>query len=262
MSSNFPLPTIQGTRAGYFAEITLALIDIRDRRASGRLSMRNSEKFGLAHLYFREARLVHVAGDKHGGEAVLQDLLTWSKGSSRFDATALVEYDDVTWQQAQQFERWVAFLEMRGRLQGIPQQRLRGLTHSLTIVLPGKPVALPRQVGYYEKYGQPVESTKFMPDNQVQLDGSSTQQLFEQEPQQEQGTQVLNLSRTALRQVDALVQQTRHVTQELAQRVVKVTQGKVQQATDIAGRTVKHVAIRADEVVQTRKKHENSGDGF
>lgn len=257
MSSNFPLTSTQGTRPGYFAEITLVLLDIRDRIASGRLSIRNSEKFGLAHLYFREARLVHVAGDKRGGEAVLQDLLTWSKGNFRFDATALIEYDDVTWQQAQQFERWVAFLEMRGLLQGIPQRQLQGLTHSLTIVLPGKPVALPQQVEYYEKYGQPVESTKFMPDNQMQLDGSRTQQLLEQEAQQEQRTQVLNLSRTALRQVDALVQQTRHVTRELAQRVVKVTRGKVQQATDIAQGTTRRVAIRAKE-----RKHENSGDGF
>src|SRR5579863_929886 len=107
MSSNFPLPSSQGTRPGYFAEVTLVLIDIRDRGTSGRLSIRNSEKFGLAHLYFREARLVHVAGDKHGGEAVLQDLLSWSKGNCRFDGRALIEYDDVTWQQAQLFEKWV-----------------------------------------------------------------------------------------------------------------------------------------------------------
>lgn len=266
MSSNFPLPSIQGTRPGYFAEVTLELIDIRDRRASGRLSIRNSEKFGLAHLYFREARLVHVAGDKHGGEAVLQELLSWSKGSFRFDATALIEYDDVTWQQAQQFERWVAFLEMRGRLQGISQQRLQGLTHSLTIVLPGKPVALPQQVEYFEKYGQPAESakltklTKLTLDDQMLDASSSTQQLIEQTPQQEQRTQVLKISRSALKQVDALVQQTRNVTQGLAQRVVRVTQGKVQQATDIAPSTAMHTVIRADDGVQKKeRKNENSG---
>ena len=213
----------QGARPGYFAEVTLALIDIRDTRASGRLSMRNGEKFGLAHLYFRAARLVHiagVAGDKHGGEAVLQDLLTWSKGSARFDVTALIEYDDITWQQAQVFERWVSFLEMRGRLLGIPEQQLQRLAHSLTIVLPGEPVALPEQIEYHEDYSEAAAA------RQWQRFGSSV----------------------------------RHMTQELAQRVAKTvhdTRDRAQQATDRAQRVVRAEDSKrpANPLVGEREQH-------
>ena len=205
--SPFVPQSSQGARPGYFAEVTLALIDIRDTRASGRLSIRNSEKFGLAHLYFHEARLVHVAGDKHGGEAVLQELLTWSKGSARFDATAFIEYNDMNWQQAQVFERWVSFLEMRGRLLGIPEQQLQRLAHSLTIVLPGEPVALPEQIEYHEDYSEAATA------RQWQRFGSSV----------------------------------RHMTQELAQRVAKTAHDRTQQAVDMAQRAVKQTVVRAED---------------
>lgn len=210
MSPNVPRSS-QGARPGYFAEVTLALIDIRDTWASGRLSMRNGEKFSLAHLYFRAARLVHVTGvtgvadDKHGGEAVLQDLLTWSKGSVRFDATALIEYDDITWQQARIFERWVSFLEMRGRLLGIPEQQVQRLAHSLTITLPAEPVALPEQIVYHEDYS----------------DATMTRQM------QRFGSNVRDMS---------------HRTQELAQRVAKSAYEKAQL-------TMKQVAIRAEDAI-------------
>lgn len=208
MMSSYSPQSSQGARPGYFAEVTLALIDIRNTCASGRLSIRNSEKFGLAHLYFHEARLVHVAGDKHGGgEAVLQELLTWSKGSARFDATALVEYNDMTWQQAQVFERWVSFLEMRGRLLGIPEQQLQRLAHSLTIALPGEPVALPEQIEYHEDYSEAAAA------RQWQRFGSSV----------------------------------RHMTQELAQRVAKTAHDRTQQAVDMAQRAVKQVVVGTED---------------
>lgn len=139
-------------RPGYFAQVTLVLMKIRDTLASGRLSIRNTEQAGLAHLYFRNARLVHVTGTKSLGEAVLQDVLSWSRANIRFDQNLLVSYEDLTWQQAEVFTRWLVFLEMHGRLHGISQMTLQGLTHSLTATLPGKPVALPQEIEYYEEY--------------------------------------------------------------------------------------------------------------
>ena len=96
------------SRPGYLAEVTLVMVRIRDTAASGRLSIRNGEQFGIAHLYFKQALLVHVTGDKRDGEIVLQDLLSWSKGNVRFDLASTVEYEDVTWQQAQIFARWLS----------------------------------------------------------------------------------------------------------------------------------------------------------
>ena len=140
------------SRPGYLAELTLALLFIHDTQASGRLSLRNGERFGIAHLYFHEARLIHVTGDKCDGESILQDLLSWSKGSVRFDAGMLVQFESITWQQAQVFGRWLAFLEMRGIMQGIAHSRLNGLARRLTARLPGKPIALPDEIEHYEEH--------------------------------------------------------------------------------------------------------------
>src|SRR5579872_5880922 len=142
------------SRPGYLAEVTLAMVHIRDTAASGRLSIRNGEQFGIAHLYFKQALLVHVTGDKRDGEIVLQDLLSWSKGNIRFDAAITVDYEDITWQQAHIFARWLSFLEMRALVQGVPQSRLNGLMHSLTASLPGQPLTLPQEVKQHEEYSE------------------------------------------------------------------------------------------------------------
>jgi hypothetical protein len=140
------------SRQGYLAEVTLALLHIRDTHASGRLSIRNDERFGLAHLYFKQACLVHVTGDKRDGESVLNDLLTWSKGKVRFDPSLMVNYESITWQQAQIFGRWLAFLEMRGIMQGIPNTRLKGFVRSLIEHLPVEPIAFPQRITIPEEY--------------------------------------------------------------------------------------------------------------
>lgn len=147
-------PHPHSSRPSYLAEVTLALIHIWHTRASGRLSIRNGERFGLAHLYFNEARLVHVAGDKREAEAVLNDLLTWLKGNVRFDPAMTVNYESVNWQQAQIFTRWLAFLEVRGGMHDIPRARLDGLTQSLTAHLPKQPIVLPDVVEHYEEYNK------------------------------------------------------------------------------------------------------------
>lgn len=148
-------------RLNYFSEVTLALIEIRDCESSGRLSVRNGGRVGLAHLYFRDSRLVHVIGDKRDAEAVLHDLLSWSKGQVRFDPAVTVGHEDVTWQQVEVFTRWLSLLEMHGLAHGIPHSRLRGLAHQLTAHLPQKPIALPPAVAQYEEPKDPFLAQQF-----------------------------------------------------------------------------------------------------
>jgi hypothetical protein len=195
------------SRPGYLAEVTIALMRIRNTGASGRLSLRNGEGFGLAHLYFNHSRLVHVTGDRRDGAAVLEDLLTWSKGSIRFDAAFMVDHEDLTWQQAQVFTRWLSFLEMRAMLQGIPQQYLQGLTHSLTLSLPAQPVALPQEVKDYEEYN----------DNA--------------------GKRQRQVTLSVAQHVQALAQQIGQTTRALAQRAMKAFQEKLQRAAGMLENT-------------------------
>lgn len=201
-------------RPGFLAEVTLALLYIRDARATGRLSIRNAERFGLAHLYFNAARLIHVAGDKRDGETILNDLLTWSRGSVRLDAALLVNYETVTWQQAQIFARWLAFLEMRGAMHGIPRARLDGFVHSFTASLPRQPIALPEEIEYYDKHEEVALAGQWQRLNE------GVQHLIERTVTEEQRRQLRQVSQ----RVNGVVQQAGDMTQELAKRAFKASQ--------------------------------------
>ena len=176
-------PRMQSSRPGFLAEVTLVLLLIRDRRASGRLSLRNAEQFGIVHLYFNEARLIHVTGGKCDAEAMLTDLLSWTKGSARFDSGMVVTFESLTWQQAQVFGRWLAYLEMRGIMQGIAQERLEGLARELVLLLPGEPIALPQEVEYREEYEAEARARQWQRINE------GTRQLVERTLSDEQREQ-------------------------------------------------------------------------
>ena len=50
-----------------------------------RLALRNTERFGIVHLYFAHGRLSHVAGHRASAQASLSDLATWHAGAIRRD---------------------------------------------------------------------------------------------------------------------------------------------------------------------------------
>jgi hypothetical protein len=242
-------PRMYSSRPGFLAEVTLALLFIRDRRASGRLSLRNAEQFGIAHLYFNEARLIHVTGGKRDAEGILTDLLSWTKGSVRFDSGTLVAFESLTWQQAHIFGRWLAFLEMRGIMQGIALERLEGLARDLVLHLPGEPIALPEEVEYREEYEAEARARQWQRMNE------GARQLVERTLTDEQREQLKQFAHG----VQQVVMQTGEATQDLARRasratqeglqrtvesVVEVTQEAARQGTQYAGEMVKQAMSR------------------
>ncbi len=54
-------------------------------RAFGRLSMRNIERLGIVHLYFRAGKLVHIVGNRGDALSILDDMQEWSRAFLRFD---------------------------------------------------------------------------------------------------------------------------------------------------------------------------------
>lgn len=239
VSSQFP-------RLDYFAEVALALLHIRDTRASGRLSLRNNERIGLAHLYFKDARLVHLAGDRKDGEDILKDLLTWSKGSVRFDPGMSVHHGNVVWQHVEIFAQWLSLVEMRGVVHGIPRARLHGLMQHLTAHLPHRPIALPPAV---ERYGERRES-QFV--QRSVLLGREVQQFVERLHLREQYGQIADASHSAVQHTGEMLQQTGVVVQALTKRVTKLTQEGVAQAMGIAQSKARQMAQRAEEVLAER----------
>jgi hypothetical protein len=228
------------SRPGYLAEVTIALLYIREMYASGRLSIRNGERFGLVHLYFSQAQLIHITGDKRDGEIILNDLLTWTKGAVRFDPAMVVDYETVTWQQAQIFARWLAFLEMRGIMQGIPRARLNGLVQSLTANLPVERIVLPEEVEYYE------ESEEIALSRQWQRLNEGVHHLIERSVPEEQRQQLRQVSQ----RVNGVVQQAGDITQELTKRAARATQEGVRQAAEVAHEAARQSAQRAEEIVK------------
>jgi hypothetical protein len=220
---------MHSSRPGFLAEVTQALLFIRDRRASGRLSLRNAEQFGIAHLYFDEARLIHVTGGKCDAEGILTDLLSWSKGSVRFDSGMLVTFESVTWQQTHIFGRWLAFLEMRGIMQGIAPERLEGLARSLMLHLPGEPIALPDEVEYHEEYEAEARARQWQRINE------GARQLVERTLSDEQREQLKQFAHD----VQEVVIQAGEATSDLARRASRATQDVARQGTQRAEELVK-----------------------
>lgn len=242
---------MHSSRPGFLAEVTLTLLLMRDMRASGRLSLRNSEQLGIAHLYFKEARLIHVTGDKRDAEAILTDLLSWSKGSARFDRGTLVTFESLTWQQANIFGRWLAFLEMRGIMQGIAQERLEGLARSLVSRLPVEPIALPREVEYREEYETEARARQWQRINE------GARQLVERTLSDEQREQLKQFAQG----VQQAVVQAGGVTQDLARRAARVTQEGLQRTVESAVEVTQEVARQgtqhAEELVKQALSREH-----
>jgi hypothetical protein len=197
----------------YFSEVTFALIEIRDCKSSGRLSIRNGERIGLAHLYFKEGRFVHVVGDKRDAEAVLYGLLSWSKGQVRFDPAVTVAYEDVTWQQVEVFSRWLSLLEMHGLAHGIPRSRLRDLARQLTARLPRRPIALPLAVEQREEQRDPLHIPQL---------GEGVQHFLERTVPEEQREHIWRLSLSTIQYVSDVVSHAGRLTQELTRRTAKI----------------------------------------
>jgi len=204
-------------RLNYFSSVTIALIEIHEHLYTGRLSIRNNDRVGLVHLYFKERRLIHVAGYKRDAEDVLHDLLTWTKGKVRFDPAVTVNYEDVSWQQAEIFTRWVALLEMHGLAHGIARSQLYALTHHLTVHLPKKPIGIPSVAESHAK--QPGDT----------------------EGRQESGERI-----TPMQQVGEAILYMGRLTQDLTRRAAMATQQRARQAVGFMHDTAMYAVVRIE----------------
>lgn len=133
-------PLSMASTKDYILEAIVTLIHIRDRRCTGRLAIRGYNRQGVVHFYFQEARLIHIVGNRRDLEALLNDLLGWSRAMVRFDSGVFAPFEDISWQQAELFTRWLGLLEMHGESYGVPLTILDGLTKSLSAHLPLRPL--------------------------------------------------------------------------------------------------------------------------
>ncbi len=87
---------------------------IQRSRASGRLTLRNTIRLGLAHLYFRGGKLVHLVGNRGDARATLNDLRGWTRAIVRFEPGVPIGNECVSSEHEQPFEALLIQLQRRG----------------------------------------------------------------------------------------------------------------------------------------------------
>lgn len=87
---------------------------IRRSRAFGRLTIRNIDRLGVAHLYFRSGKLVHMISNLGDANATLSDLKGWTRATIRFERSVHITSGTITEDQEQTFDSLLLQLQLKG----------------------------------------------------------------------------------------------------------------------------------------------------
>jgi len=99
---------------GSLRDLAKIVNSIRRSRAFGRLTVRNTSRLGVAHLYFRYGKLVHIVSNRGDAEATLADLPTWTRASVRFERGTSITSESITDEQEQLFDSVLLQLQIQG----------------------------------------------------------------------------------------------------------------------------------------------------
>jgi hypothetical protein len=111
-------------RAHRLTELASLVAMVRAQRRVVRLVLRNTDRFGLIHLYFAQGHLIHVEGHSSSPAASLLDLGTWRQGAIRIDQIdALLPGPSDASELEMALARALAELEARGAIYPAPPAR-------------------------------------------------------------------------------------------------------------------------------------------
>jgi hypothetical protein len=109
---------------GSLRDLAKIVNSIRRSRAFGRLTVRNTDRLGVAHLYFRYGKLVHIVSHRGDAEAILADLPTWTRATVRFERSASIANESITEEQEQLFDSVLLQLQIQGVVTAPPTPRV------------------------------------------------------------------------------------------------------------------------------------------
>jgi hypothetical protein len=135
--------TFRSPWQGSLWDLARILTTIRHSRAFGRLTLRNSDRIGIALLYFHGGKLVHIVGSSGTAEATLQDLQRWTHASVRFERGSSVTGAALTEEQEQGFEAVIAHYQQMG-LTAVPETP-RVVEGNVVSRTPGEPLLTPQE---------------------------------------------------------------------------------------------------------------------
>lgn len=87
---------------GSLDDLANIIQQVRRMRAFGRLTLRNKERFSIAHLYFRAGKLAQVVGNRGDAGIILDELREWTHAFIHFDRGITME-DELLGSQYEQF---------------------------------------------------------------------------------------------------------------------------------------------------------------
>lgn len=128
---------------GSLWDLTLIILMIRRSRSIGRLTLRNSDRIGVAHLYFQGGKLVHVVGSCGDVEVTLQDLRGWTHAMVRFERGSSVTNTLLTKEQTQSFEELLEHYQTMGLT--APPEVPRVVEGDVISKTPGEPLLTPQE---------------------------------------------------------------------------------------------------------------------
>lgn len=100
---------------GSLRDLAVIVNTIRHSRAYGRLTLRNMERIGVAHLYFRAGKLVHILSSRGSANATLVELHGWRRATVRFErGTFPVKGEPIDEAQERAFDALLALLQREG----------------------------------------------------------------------------------------------------------------------------------------------------
>jgi len=98
---------------GSLRDLTQIVNDIRRLRAFGRLTLRSTTHIGLAHLFFRGGKLVHIVSNSGDASATLADLQRWTRAVVHFERGIPLGKQNVNREHEQIFENLLGHLQKR-----------------------------------------------------------------------------------------------------------------------------------------------------
>ncbi len=100
---------------GTLLDLAVIVHTIRHSHAYGRLTLRNMDRIGVAHLYFRAGKLVYILSSRGGANATLAELQGWRRATARFErGTFPVKGEPINDEQEQAFDALLTLLQGEG----------------------------------------------------------------------------------------------------------------------------------------------------
>ncbi|HEY0756727.1 MAG TPA: hypothetical protein VGD98_22430 [Ktedonobacteraceae bacterium] len=135
--------SFQSPWQGALWDLTRIVGTIRRAHAFGRLTLRNSDRVGIIHLYFHSGNLVHIVGSSGNAEAALRDLSHWTHAAVRFERGASAKTSTITAEELHTFDELLLHFQNIGLVATPAQPRV--VEGNVVSTTPGEQLLTPQE---------------------------------------------------------------------------------------------------------------------